>query len=443
MTNLNEELEPLSISALSFALKGLVERQFGSVYVRGEVSGLKHHTSGHLYFSLKDDQSVLESVCWRGSLSRLDLIPQDGMEVLCKGKLTTYPGRSKYQMVVESLSLSGEGTLLKLLEERRRRLGAEGLFDEARKKNLPLLPRCIGIITSPTGAVIQDILHRLADRCPRNVLLWPVTVQGDKAAPQIIEAIEGFNSPNFPLMRPDVLIVARGGGSLEDLWAFNDEDLVRCVAASHIPLISGVGHEPDVTLIDYVADWRAPTPTAAAERAVPVRDELLSALDAQRLRAARALTRHTHETQQRLDERTDRLMRTGPVLLEKWTQNLGHLGQRLRHPQDVIAQKQLLLDTLWARSNQAAQQHLTLSSSHFHNLQNLLKSYSYTQTLGRGFTLIQSQEGVYLKKVNDAKPGMAINITFQDGTRAAQMTGAPKKRLQPTPSTPCAQTTLF
>lgn len=443
MTNLSEELEPLSISALSFALKGLVERQFGNVYVRGEVSGLKHHTSGHLYFSLKDDQSVLESVCWRGSLSRLDLIPQDGMEVLCKGKLTTYPGRSKYQMIVESLSLSGEGTLLKLLEERRRRLSAEGLFDETHKKPLPLLPNCIGIITSSTGAVIQDILHRLADRCPRHVLLWPVMVQGDKAAPQIIEAIQGFNSPSFPLTRPDVLIVARGGGSLEDLWAFNDEDLARCVYASHIPIISGVGHEPDVTLIDYVADWRAPTPTAAAERAVPVRDELLFMLDNQRLRAARALTRQTHETQQRLDERTDRLMRTAPVLLEKWSQSLAHLGHRLRRPQDVISQKQLLLDTLWARSKQATQQNLTLSSSHFHNLQNLLKSYSYTQTLERGFTLIQSQDGTYLKQTKDAKPGMAVNIIFQDGPRAAQIIGTPKKRTAPKPSASSAQPTLF
>jgi exodeoxyribonuclease VII large subunit len=273
-------LPEYSVSELSQAVKRTVEDNFEIVRVRGEISGFKRHSSGHLYFALKDADAAIDGVCWRGSAARLGIRPEDGMEVVAVGRLTTYPGRSKYQIVVERMELAGQGALLKLVEDRKKRLAAEGLFDAARKRSLPFLPNVIGVVTSPTGAVIRDILHRLADRFPRHVLVWPVAVQGEAAAAQIAAAIRGFNALEVggTVPRPDVLIVARGGGSLEDLMAFNEEIVVRAAAESAIPLVSAVGHETDTTLIDFAADRRAPTPTAAAEMVVPVRQELVARL---------------------------------------------------------------------------------------------------------------------------------------------------------------------
>src|SRR5690606_32853083 len=267
-----------SVGEISRAIKRTLESDFRQVRVRGEITGFKRAGSGHLYFRLKDDEAVLDACCWRSSAARLTIAPEDGLEVVCVGRISAYSGRSSYQLIVDSIELAGEGALLKLLEDRRKRLAAEGLFDEARKRALPFLPDVIGVVTSPTGAVIRDILHRLRDRFPRRVLVWPVLVQGEEAAAQITAAIEGFNRlpERGAVPRPDVLIVARGGGSLEVVWAFNAEAVVRAAAASSIPLISAVGHETDFTLIDYAADRRAPTPTAAAEMAVPVRSELLA-----------------------------------------------------------------------------------------------------------------------------------------------------------------------
>src|SRR6516164_114015 len=267
-----------TVSELSSALKRSIEDNFGYVRVRGEISGFKGaHSSGHCYFALKDENARIEAVVWKGNFARMRIKPEEGMEVVATGRLTTYPGRSTYQIVIESLAPAGLGALMALLEERKKRLTAEGLFDPARKQLLPYLPAVIGVITSPTGAVIRDILHRLADRFPRHVLLWPVRVQGEGSAAEVAAAIEGFNAlpERGRLPRPHLIIVARGGGSLEDLWSFNEEIVVRAAAASMIPLISAVGHETDVTLIDFAADRRAPTPTAAAEMAVPVRTELL------------------------------------------------------------------------------------------------------------------------------------------------------------------------
>src|SRR5690242_9167787 len=267
-----------TVSELSAALKRTVEDAYGFVRVRGEVSGFKGASpSGHCYFRLKDDKAVIEAVIWKGSFARMRLKPEEGLDVIVTGRLTTFPGSSKYQIVIETLEPAGLGALMALLEERKKKLAAEGLFDAARKQLLPFLPCVIGVITSPTGAVIRDILHRLADRFPREVLVWPVKVQGEGSAEQVAAAIHGFNA--FPLgriPRPDVIIVARGGGSLEDLWSFNEEIVVRAAAASMIPLISAVGHETDVTLIDFASDKRAPTPTAAAEMVVPVRAELVT-----------------------------------------------------------------------------------------------------------------------------------------------------------------------
>src|SRR3954467_14733332 len=266
-----------TVSELSAALKRTVEDQFGYVRVRGEISGYKGpHGSGHVYFALKDQTAKIDGVIWKGVFGRMRIKPEEGMEVIVTGKLTTYPNRSSYQIIVETLEPAGLGALMALLEERKRKLTAEGLFDEARKQLLPFLPEGIGAVTSPTGAVIRDILHRLADRFPRHVIVWPVKVQGDGSAEQVAAAIRGFNAlpADGPIRRPDLLIVARGGGSLEDLWSFNEEIVVRAAAESMIPLISAVGHETDITLIDFAADKRAPTPTAAAEMAVPVRAEL-------------------------------------------------------------------------------------------------------------------------------------------------------------------------
>src|SRR5512135_399566 len=270
-----------TVSELSAALKRTVEDNFGHVRVRGEISGFRGpHSSGHCYFALKDESAKIEAVIWKFAHARMRFKPQEGLEVIATGKLTTYPGSSKYQIVIEALEPAGIGALMALMEERKKKLAAEGLFDEARKQLLPWLPEVIGVVTSPTGAVIRDILHRLEDRFPRRVLVWPVRVQGDASAVEVAKAIQGFNAlpERGPLPRPDLIIVARGGGSLEDLWSFNEEVVVRAAAESMIPLISAVGHETDITLIDFVADRRAPTPTAAAEMAVPVRAELMSTL---------------------------------------------------------------------------------------------------------------------------------------------------------------------
>src|ERR1700736_1540011 len=272
----------LTVSELSSALKRTVEDTYGHVRVRGEISGFRGpHSSGHCYFALKDESAKIEAVIWKGVHSRMRFKPQEGLEVIATGKLTTYPGSSKYQIVIEAIEPAGIGALMALMEERKRKLGAEGLFDEARKQLLPWLPDVIGVVTSPTGAVIRDILHRLADRFPRHVLVWPVRVQGDGSAEEVAAAIRGFNDlpVGGAIPRPDLLIVARGGGSLEDLWSFNEEIVVRAAAESMIPLISAVGHETDVTLIDFASDRRAPTPTAAAEMAVPVRVDLLLQID--------------------------------------------------------------------------------------------------------------------------------------------------------------------
>src|SRR5450755_1459252 len=271
-----------TVTELSSALKRTVEENFGHVRVRGEISGFRGpHSSGHCYFALKDESAKIEAVIWKTAYGRMRFKPQEGLEVIATGKLTTYPGSSKYQIVIEAIEPAGIGALMALMEERKRKLGAEGLFDEARKQLLPWLPEVIGVVTSPTGAVIRDILHRLEDRFPRRVLVWPVRVQGEGSAEQVAAAIRGFNAlpKGGKIPRPDLLIVARGGGSLEDLWSFNEEIVVRAAADSMIPLISAVGHETDITLIDFAADKRAPTPSAAAEMAVPVRSELIGRVD--------------------------------------------------------------------------------------------------------------------------------------------------------------------
>jgi exodeoxyribonuclease VII large subunit len=330
-----------TVSELSAALRRTVEDAYGYVRVRGEISGYRGpHSNGHCYFALKDARTKIDAVVWRTALARMRLKPEEGLEVVVTGRLTTYASKSTYQIVIETLEPAGLGALMALVEERKRRLTAEGLFDAARKQLLPFLPELIGVITSPSGAVIRDILHRLADRFPRRVIVWPVRVQGDGSAEEVAAAIHGFNAlgPHGPLRRPDLLIVARGGGSLEDLWSFNDELVVRAAAASMIPLISAVGHETDVTLIDFAADKRAPTPTAAAEIAVPVRAELLVRVDGLTRRSLACWQRGQEARRSELRAAV-RALPTAEALLALPWQRLEQADARL--PRALIANAQL------------------------------------------------------------------------------------------------------
>ena len=463
-----DNLPVLSVSELSQEVKRTVESRFERVRVRGEISGFKRAASGHLYMTLKDADAVLDAVCWRGVAGRLAIAPEDGLEVVATGRVTTYPGRSKYQIVLEALELAGEGALLKLLEERRKKLAAEGLFDEARKQPLPYLPEVIGIVTSPTGAVIRDIRHRLAERFPRRLLLWPVLVQGEGAAAQIAAAIDGFNriDPGAALPRPDLLIVARGGGSLEDLWAFNEEVVVRAAAASEIPLISAVGHETDTTLIDFASDRRAPTPSAAAEIAVPVRSELIARVGDLSSRASAAALRQLSERRtrveglgrglpeprriledktQRLDERVERLARAAGVWLDSKLARVAELSARLPHPRQqlafrdreidavtrrlvalkprVVAPAQQQLDSLKPaqRLARAAKRRLKETAGQLEALARVLESTSYQRVLARGYAVVHGPDGL-LTRAAAVTPGTALEIEFADG-RAAAMAG--------------------
>jgi exodeoxyribonuclease VII large subunit len=376
-------LPEYTVSELSSALKRRIEESFSYVRVRGEISGFKRHSSGHCYLALKDEDAVLDAVCWRGTALRLTIKPEDGMEVVCTGRLTTFPGRSKYQLVLETMELAGVGALLKLLEDRKIRLAAEGLFAAERKRKLPFLPAVIGVVTSPTGAVIRDILHRLADRFPRHVLIWPVAVQGDGAAAQVAAAIAGFNAlvAGGPIPRPDLLIVARGGGSLEDLMPFNEEIVVRAAAESAIPLISAVGHETDTTLIDLASDRRAPTPSAAAEMAVPVRLDLRAEMAAKAGRLSGGLARLFADRRirleglarglpdplaligakgQALDDRSERLGFALKSCLRVWRGEIATLGARLRHPRQQIDEKKRALSESARRARRAFEHFIAL-----------------------------------------------------------------------------------
>ena len=437
-------LYEFTVSELADRLKRTIEGEFGHVRVRAEISGLKRAASGHVYLTLKDDRAVLDGVIWRGSVARLGCRPEDGLEVICTGRLTTYPARSRYQLVIERMEPAGVGALMALLEQRRRTLMAEGLFDEARKRPIPFLPEVIGVVTSPTGAVIRDILHRLRDRFPRRVLVWPVRVQGEGAAEQIAAAIGGFNglAVGGAVPRPDLLIVARGGGSLEDLWAFNEEAVVRAAAASEIPLISAVGHETDTTLIDFAADRRAPTPTAAAEIAVPVRTELVAQvmdLDRrlfgaeQRLLAERAnlvggLARGLRDPKtvieghlQRLDDLVEGLGRALALGLERRRGGLRAAAAALRpailqrRQRDLARDLEASYDRLrrdWARRGRQLPERLVA-------LARVLEVLSYRNILQRGFAVVRERAGKPVVAAAEAVAGLAIDIEFRDGQAAA------------------------
>jgi len=416
-----------SVSELSGRLKRMVEGEFGRVRLRGEISGWKRAASGHCYLSLKDDQAVIDGVMWKGQAALIPFSPQDGIEVIVSGKLTTYPGRSKYQIVVDRMELAGEGALMALLEKLKAQLGAEGLFDQSRKKALPFMPKVIGVVTSPTGAVIRDILHRLADRCPTHVLVWPVKVQGDGAARDVATAIAGFDAiaPGGPVPRPDLVIVARGGGSVEDLWAFNEEVVVRAIAACSIPLISAVGHETDTSLSDHAADLRAPTPTAAAEIAVPVLADLRLGLDSYAQRAERCARRYV----ERGRERTDSLARLLPrrdALLGPQRQRADDVAQRLDRALErriTLARGQLDRSAGALRPAMLAQR-LSAARDRLASTWKLVEALNPSHVLDRGYVWVEAKSGGVLTSAVAARKAGGLVLHFGDGDVAARVEGA-------------------
>ncbi|MDP2621838.1 MAG: exodeoxyribonuclease VII large subunit [Hyphomicrobiales bacterium] len=475
MAEATSNIAEYSVSELSARLKRTVEENFGYVRVRGEISGYRGpHTSGHCYFALKDEAARIDAVIWRGVFQKLRFPPEEGMEVVASGRLTTYPNRSSYQIIIDSLEPAGVGALMALLEERKRKLAAEGLFDEARKRKLPYLPGVIGVVTSPTGAVIRDILHRLADRFPRRVVVWPVRVQGESSAAEVAAAIRGFNAlePGGRIPRPDVLIVARGGGSVEELWGFNEEIVVRAVADSTIPVIAAVGHETDWTLIDLVADVRAPTPTAAAEIAVPVRAELIAAVDDLARRMARAGLRYFSERRTALRGAARGLPRLSELLAlprQRFDMAAGRLTQSLRantHTHGVrfaratarlapAALSQRLsreggrIAELGARAGRALPRQLKEQRRRLDAAVKLFASLGYENVLRRGFALVRDEARKVVRSAAAVAPGAELEIEFADGTIGATAHEAPgpgggKRRLATRkPADPGPQGSLF
>jgi exodeoxyribonuclease VII large subunit len=410
---------PVSVGELAMKLKRVVEGEFGHVRLRGEISGYKRVASGHAYLSLKDDSAVIDGVIWKGQVSLIPFQPQDGIEVIATGKVTTYPGRSKYQIIIERMELAGEGALMALLEKLKASLAAEGLFDNGRKKVLPYLPQVIGVITSPTGAVIRDILHRLEDRCPTRVIVWPVKVQGDGAAAEVAAALRGFDAiePGGPVPRPDLVIVARGGGSIEDLWAFNEEIVVRAIAACSIPIISAVGHETDTTLADFAADLRAPTPTAAAEMAVPVLADLRLTIQGHGQRMERCARRY-HE---RGRERLDALVRVIPrrdALLGPQRQRADDLGARLDRGLErrVTLARGVLDRSAGALRLSVLDHRLAAARDRLDRTWRLAESLSHKSVLERGYAYVSSRSsGAVVGSASAARSAVAVTLHFRDG----------------------------
>lgn len=422
------EIPELTVSEISFEIKRFVETAFGKVRVRGEIFGAKRADSGHYYLSLKDENAVLSAVCWKGVAAQLAVKPEDGLEVVATGKVTTFAGKSSYQLVIEQMEVAGTGALLKLLEERKKQYADEGLFDAAHKQKIPYLPKVVGVVTSASGAVIRDIIHRIRDRFPRHVLLWPTPVQGEGAAEKIAAAINGFNAlpENGPVPRPDVLIVARGGGSLEDLWPFNEDVVIRAVYASKIPLISAVGHETDTMLIDYVSDLRAPTPTGAAEFAVPVRSELLMQTENLGNRLKNAMFRYFEERRAALDGLGRGIPNLGQILLEQ-QQKLDDRVERL---------KVSFAKYLDGKKNQIMQ--LALRPYYIRNivekkeesLGNLsirLENVSIEAVLKRGFVWVRDSESNTVYSAEQARRSAGLEINFADGS--VKVTAEPSESL--------------
>ena len=446
----------LSVSDLAASLKRTVETNYDHVVVRGELGRVTLARSGHMYCDLKDDKAVLNTVMWKGQVNRLPFKPEEGLEVIATGRLSIYEGRSNYQMIASSMRPAGAGALMALLEERKKKFAAEGLFAPEHKKKLPYLPRTIGVVTSPTGAVIRDILHRIRDRFPVRVIVWPALVQGDSAAGQITAGIEGFNAMTGA-DRPDVLIVARGGGSIEDLWPFNEENVVRAAFNSEIPLISAVGHETDTTLIDYVSDARAPTPTGAAEIAVPVRSELLLMTGEHGERLKRALARRTGQSRdklaaarlprpesllqakrQRLDYASASLPKAALALVQKARLRVSRLAiSPASLNAEIRASKQRLRDTA-GRARPALNRLIEARRNTLAAQGKLLETLSYQSTLKRGYAIVRDTDGNLVRSATAAASTPSFKVSFGDGDVMARPDGAAPPSPPPAPPVPKA-----
>lgn len=450
-----------SVSELAFALKRTLEDAYGFVRLRAELSKVTHHSNGHVYLTLKDERSAIDGVVWKGSVRNLSVRPEQGLEVIVTGKITTYPAGSRYQIVIETMEAAGVGALLAQLERLKAKLQGEGLFDPARKQPLPTMPAVVGVITSPTGAVIRDILHRIRDRWPCRVIVWPVVVQGETAAAQVGNAIARFNAlaPDGPVPRPDILIVARGGGSVEDLWAFNDETLARTVAAGTIPLISAVGHETDTTLIDFVSDRRAPTPTAAAEMATPVLAELRAYIGDLSSRLHRFGGRMVEDRRGRV-EHAGRALARVPDLVEMAAQRFNLASSRLgaglsrnvaAHHTELVKVSSRLSPGLLRRPQQVQADHLARlavrmapamerkverAAERLTSLGKLYASVDPSAPLKRGFARVHRADGSLVREGASLASGEGVRLVFADQAREATIDGTPSAPPPPAPPAP-------
>ena len=418
-----ENIPEYSVTEISKSIKQVLDDTFGYVRVRGEISGLKQAASGHVYLNLKDESAIINGIIWKSNVSRLSFQPHDGLEVICKGRLTTgysdrYPGRSDYSIHIDSLMPAGEGALMALLEQRKKKFAASGLFDQIHKKQIPEYPHRIGVITSPTGAVIQDILHRIEERYPLNVILWPVPVQGDDSSELITQAIRGFNNIDIEeSIKPEVIIVARGGGSIEDLWAFNEENIVNAVFESKIPIISAIGHETDTTLIDLVSDLRAPTPTAAAEFVTPVKSELYEVVRKAQKELDQNIEFSIDEKKQHFKLVDHKLPANLKLFINTLNSNFLTISSRLN---TKILREQLKskIDTLNNYSNRiriSSKQYISSRIEKINSVSKLIESLSYKSVINRGYAVIRNSNKKPVQKISDILIDNEINIELKDG----------------------------
>ena len=424
-----ENIQEYSVSEISDSIKGTLENSFGYVKVRGEVSGLSKPASGHIYLNLKDDKAVIKAIIWRSAAARISFVPEDGLEVICSGKLTTgysdrYPGRSDYSIIVDSITPAGEGALMALLEQRKKKLAAEGLFEKQNKKSLPKYPETIGIVTSPTGAVIKDILHRLNERFPCNVILWPVPVQGQDAAQLISDAVDGFNnlSSKDEVNIPDLIIIARGGGSIEDLWPFNEEIVIRSVFKSNIPIVSAIGHETDTTLIDFVSDLRAPTPTAAAEISTPDKEELLRDISEKNNRLNYSINLYLDNLKDNFISIKDKLPVSLKLFLNNLTSNFQNISQSLnfRFLGEQLKSSKVKLISLEESLVKAKNILVERLQKELDNRSMLLESLSYKSVLKRGYSVTRSSNKI-IKSKKDLKDESELIIETNFATLKAKL----------------------
>ena len=418
---IKENIPEYSITEISRSIKDILEDSFGYVRIKGEISGLTQASSGHIYLTLKDDNAIINGIIWKSTISRLTFKPLEGIEVVCRGKLTTgfsdrYPGRSNYSIHIDSLMPAGEGALMQLIAERKKKYESLGYFDASHKKCIPLYPKTIGIITSPTGAVIQDMIHRIEERFPCNVLLWPVPVQGDDASGLIANAIKGFNNLSNNIEKPDTIIVARGGGSIEDLWAFNEEDIVEAVYECDIPLISAVGHETDTTLIDFVSDLRAPTPTAAAELSTPLKNDLLIYISDSQKKLNQYMQSNFDNKENNFDLINQRLPTSLRLFINSLQARFTNTSSKLNINvlREQLRSRIKVMKNILIKMESTKNQYISKQSDKINILSKLIESLSYKSVINRGYSVIRNSNNKPIKSKIDILEDKKINIELSN-----------------------------